>query len=129
MLDESPKSNPDISLDGWVDEGQGKLPAGSQNTACEQLDGLKPSDGSLGNSGLYVQEEIGEDVHSEMCTDEELLMSVGNSKALGLSYLFEKQAAAMPEKKDPNLLACWISKNLEWKEANGFCLFVFNPGN
>jgi len=54
VLNESPKSNPDISSDGWVSEGQEKSPPGSHNTVCEQLDGLNPSNGLLEKSDLYV---------------------------------------------------------------------------
>ena len=34
----------------------------------------------------------------------------------------------MPEKRNINLLACWIPTNPKWKEANGFYSLVFDPG-
>ena len=60
-----------------------------------------------------------------MCMDEELFMLVGNFKAIGLSSLFEEQAAAMPEKRNINQLESWISKNPEWKEANVLLFICF----
>ena len=100
VLDESPKSNPDISSDGWVDEGQGKLPARSQNTVGEQLEGLNPSNGSLENSGPYEHEESSEDAKSEGCMDEELHTPAEHSIVLELKSLFEEQTTVVLEQKE-----------------------------
>jgi len=121
VLDESPKSNPDINSHGWVGEGQGKSSVGSHNAFGEQLDGLNPSNGLLEQSNLCVQEELGEDANSEMCMEEALPMLAGYSKALGLKSI-------VPELKDPNLPTHRIPKNLGCKEANGFYELVFYPG-
>ena len=156
MFDESPKPNTYIKSDERDGNRRETAQEGFEMMPCEQLDGLNPSNGlivkstssiydkststaqgkqqgnvrpsSNENSGLYVQEEISEGANSEMCMDEELHMPAENSKALGLKYLFEEQGTVVPAQKDIKLLADWIAKKQGWKEANGFCEFVFDPG-
>ena len=179
VFDESLKSNPDISSDGWVGGGQGKPPVGSQNAFCEQLDGLNLSNSSLekstssihdkvtsnaqGKQQVYDMEhpfvtplgfpephegwkEIDCDGHIKQLSGVPVLFMPGNGgsyKQGGLELDFAKlsfpnQYTSMLDwfaadlKGEHSAMDGQILKeqqrNHGWKEANGFCVLVFDLG-
>uniref|UniRef100_A0A7C9CVQ1 Retrotransposon gag domain-containing protein n=2 Tax=Opuntia streptacantha TaxID=393608 RepID=A0A7C9CVQ1_OPUST len=70
LLDESPKSNPDVSSHGWVGEGQGQSP----NAIGERLEGLNPSNGLVEKSLSSICDKdldlCEQEVSKDDCCDE-----------------------------------------------------------